>query len=66
MSKKYTIESRRDGLVAMRDSQGFHVVEKGLYPAYQFANLKQAQLALSGLQCSLNLHSGFKIHEVKS
>jgi hypothetical protein len=63
---KYTIESRWDELVVIRDSRGFHIVVNGLFPAYQFANLKQAQLSLSALQYTRNLHSGFKIHEVKS
>ena len=61
----YIIESHHDRLVVIRQSCGFSVVVAGAHPAYRFATLKQAELALSGLKSSIGLHKGFKIREVK-
>lgn len=65
---KYTIESRFDRLVVIRSTHGagFSIVCGSLCDAHQFRDLKQANLIFSALQYRHNLHSGFKIHEVKS
>ncbi|UOG93652.1 MAG: hypothetical protein L3K52_07970 [Candidatus Thiothrix sulfatifontis] len=69
MSTQYTIESRFDRLVVIRSTPGagLSIVVGDLFKAHQFSTLQSARLAFSALQFKHNnLHSGFKIHEVKS
>ncbi|SEB10508.1 hypothetical protein SAMN05660964_03563 [Thiothrix caldifontis] len=64
---KYTIESRRDRLVVVRDARGLSIVVGSLSDAHRFDTPQQARIAFSALQFKHNnLHSGFKIYEVQS
>lgn len=58
-----TIESKRDGLCVIHNGHGVSIVCTSIATPLDFGTVAKAERVLATLRKTMNLHSGFKVHQ---